>query len=221
MVVSRAGRPAAMIPPPAPPKFAVRPALGGAAARARARVRLAERPGMAGKRGRGRPGEEGFFLSSFFPPLPEDFWAARRGPLPAGGGSGRAARGARRGAPRVGGAGQARAGLRAGRREKAGRLRAGREPGRGRGRRVARGRERLPLPRPSGVPGKKLKCRGLVGPACGVLGPTGLHPGVPTWVPEDRAAEARGTGLPSPPGLGAAGKLLCEVPRQLFLVPRG
>lgn len=139
------------------------------------------------------------------PPFPDDFWAARRGPLPAGGGSGRAARGARRGAPRVGGAGQARAGPRAGWREKAGRPRAGREPGppgRGRGLRVARGRERLPLPRPSGVPGKKLKCRGLVGPACGELGPAGLHPGVPTWVPEDRAAEARGTRCPFPSGAG-------------------
>lgn len=75
---------------------------------------------MAGKRGRGRPGEEGFFPSTppFFPPSLLLGFLGGSARAPAGGR--RAAQGARRGVPRVGGAGQAGAGPRAGRREGAG-----------------------------------------------------------------------------------------------------
>lgn len=176
---------------------------------------------MSGKRGCGRPGEEGFSPASplFFPPsLPLGFLGSSAR-APAGGR--RAAQGARRGAPRVGGAGQAGAGPRAGRCEGAGRSRAGREPGRGPGRRAGgqgpragyESDSRFPSPGSREAPWKKLKCRGLVGPAGGVLrlaGPRGPHLTSSTWVRARRAAQCRprGPGFPSPPGLGAAGKLL-------------
>lgn len=227
--VSRAGAAGTSPPPPQPrrrrhdsaasavlPKFAVRLELGGTAARAR--VRAAERLRLAGKRGRGRPGEEGF-LPSFPPyfPFPWAFWAARRGPLPAGGGRRREQGAGLRGSAERDGPGP-------GREQGGARGPGGRGPGGSLARVPGGGRageqgpcpgyesdSRVPSPGPPEAPWKKLKCRGLVGPAGGVLrlaGPRGLHLRSPTWVRARRATrrQPRGPDLPSPPGLGAAGR---------------
>lgn len=180
---------------------------------------------MAGKRGHGQPGEEGFFFSPappFFFPLPLGFLG---GSARAPAGVRRAAQRARSGAPRVGGAGQA------GAEPGAGRLRdqEGTWPGFRAAGRVARdrclGMRATPgflspvLRRP---PWKKLQCPGLVGPAGGVLrlaGPAGTHLRSPTWGRPRRAAlrKPRGPGLLSPLGLAAAGETLAKLPGSFGL----
>lgn len=96
---ARGSAAAAMIPAPALPKFAVRPAPRAASGRGWARGaggrRRTPRLAAEGSQGARRPraGE------AFSAPFSSGFWAARRGPLPAGVGSGRAVPGAGRGGP--------------------------------------------------------------------------------------------------------------------------
>lgn len=190
---------------------------------------------MAGKRGRGRPGEEGFFSPAAplfsFPPSLRLFGRLGEGPCrrEAGGAGGKAlGSGGRRS-----GAGQAGAGRRAGRgAARGGRAAAGPRgslagvPGGGQGGqgpwRGCASDSRFPSPGPREDPWKKLKCRGLVGPAGGVLrlaGPGDLPRG---YVPRGpRSREPRGPGVSSPPGLGARWETLAKFPGSFGLWLRG
>lgn len=88
-----------MIPAPAPPKFAGAPraAAGPGPGRGRGRGRPPRSPPRRRPRDRGERGGRGRGRL-FSAPFSSGFWAARRGPLPAGVGSGRATPGAGRGA---------------------------------------------------------------------------------------------------------------------------
>lgn len=182
---------------------------------------------MAGKRVRGRPGEEGFFSPAAplfsFPPSLRLFGRLGEGPCrrEAGGAGGKAlGSGGRRS-----GAGQAGAGRRAGLgAARGGRAAAGPRgslagvPGGGQGGqgpwRGCASDSRFPSPGPREDPWKKLEVSGPRGP-CGRRAAARGSRGSPTWVRPQRAAVARAKGtrdlFPSGPWRPLGNS--CKVPR--------